>query len=593
MKSMSVLLLFICPFSVCCGCHENGNVSFNSRNFNNILRWRPAKPDFPGQKVLYSVRYKNYSGEYQTKKECQNITELYCDLTAETPSGHDIQYIAKVLANGRCHGHTTRFKPRAQTILGPPTLFIKPTRSSLYINVTLPLGPKGVSLVDIFKNSKKGPRETIIDYHLKITDPSWAAQDLENTTGQFFISVKHNQKYCGSVVYESTSDWGRGSSEAEFFCVLIPADPWTLMRWPLLGAALLATIVIISIWCTCNYVKGGKGDSRPKSLETIHRYPKIPPLDAKLSVSELGFWIPREQTVYSTIQAKSDGPVVVDGGYHNKQMLHQSWQDSCSSSVETGVHSPTPNLQDSSSEWSANYSTVVVHAPHEDNEDLQEADENDEMEGSSPLLFQGRGWDNGGTSPKLASHGAPPLTDINSCESNQSEPLLLNAVRDSNGQLVFPMFPFQIQTSVVGTAPLPSPERTPLLSDLIVSKEDGPSFVSSDSLDSSEWSDSGWDESTVNSPSPTYCNSHYCPTQPPNTTSSQYVLQSSYKKNWMPPEMHHGISSTDSSDYGQMNSPWTWSGLQEREEKEDGEHKGGDEESNHSVLGGWMVQIQE
>lgn len=561
-------------------------MTFNSRNFHNILRWLPATPDFPGQKVLYSVQYTSYPGEFQIKKECQNITELHCDLSAETPSGHDAQYIAKVLVDGRCHGQTIRFTPRAQTILGPPSLFIKSTLSSLYINVTLPLGPKGAPLEDIFKNSKKGPTTTLIDYHLKITDPPWAAQDLGNTTGQFFINVKNNQEYCGYVVYEPASDWGRGSSEEEFFCVLIPGDPWTLLRWPLLGAALLATIVIISIWCMCNYVKGGKKDSRPKSLDTIHRHPQIPPLDANLSISDLGFWS-CEPTVYTTIQPKPNGPVVVDGSYYSKQTLHQSWQDSCTSSVETGVHSPTPNLQDTSSDWSANYSAVVVHVPPEDNEDVQQA-ENDESETSSPLLFRGRGWENGGTSPKLASHGAPPLTD----ESNQSEPLLLNAVRDSNGQLVFPMFPFQIQTSAGGRAPLPNPERGPLLSYLIVSKEDGPSLISSDSIESSEGSDSGWDESTINSPSPTYCNSHYCPTQLPSTSSSQYVLQSSYKKNCMP-EVHHGISSTDSGDYGQMNSPWTWSGLQEREEKEDGEHRGGDEVSNNIVLGDWMLQIQE
>lgn len=52
---------------------------------------------------------------YQIKQECQNITALSCNLTAETPSVHDIHYQAKVFVNGRFHGRTNRFKPLADS----------------------------------------------------------------------------------------------------------------------------------------------------------------------------------------------------------------------------------------------------------------------------------------------------------------------------------------------------------------------------------------------------------------------------------------------------------------------------------------------
>lgn len=35
----------------------DGRVYFVSKNFYNILHWDPVEPAFPGEKVLYSVRY--------------------------------------------------------------------------------------------------------------------------------------------------------------------------------------------------------------------------------------------------------------------------------------------------------------------------------------------------------------------------------------------------------------------------------------------------------------------------------------------------------------------------------------------------------
>lgn len=66
------------------------------------------------QKTDYIVYWTDYRGDdqdYLIKDECQNITSLSCDLTAETPSVYDVYYRAKVMVNGTCYDITTFFKP--------------------------------------------------------------------------------------------------------------------------------------------------------------------------------------------------------------------------------------------------------------------------------------------------------------------------------------------------------------------------------------------------------------------------------------------------------------------------------------------------
>lgn len=155
---------------------------------------------------------------FQIKKDCQNITALSCDLTAETASVYDIQYEAWVFVNGSRYGKTTRFKPIAESknlyvhscsfisssqmytvmtfihssffvpiaIFGPPYLFTYTTVSSLHVDVTLPLGPNGISIADIINRSTNGHSKSVIIYTLNITEPKWAA----------LVSLHLNNRYC-------------------------------------------------------------------------------------------------------------------------------------------------------------------------------------------------------------------------------------------------------------------------------------------------------------------------------------------------------------------------------------------------------------
>ncbi|TDH11421.1 hypothetical protein EPR50_G00061440 [Perca flavescens] len=540
MWSMEVSIFFLfCYVSFSSG---NGRARFDSNNFYNVLKWDPK---MPGEKVLYSIQYRSDANEeaYQMKEECQNITALSCDLTAETPSLPDVYYQARVYSNGTLLYQTYRFKPIAETILGPPILSTYTTVSSLHVNVTLPLGPNGVSVADIISSSKNGPSKTVIFYTLTMTDPKGAAQVNINTTGQFVINLKNKQKeYCGYVFYQPSSEWGRPKSMEASFCVTQPDDPLMLLPWVLVSAALLTAIIIMAVVCMCNYAKGGMEKSLPQLLITTpSTQPRVlQTLDRNLIISKPEVCVPSDKTVYTTIRVKPNMPSIGSGGYSPQDI---PWQGSTGSSVDTGAHSRTSNPEDTSAQSSEIYSVVAVHVPAEQNEDFQQATNDNRETSNLPSSSSGESWDKGGASPNLTSNGVQPLPDLDLCESNPARPLLLQTVRDTKGQLVLPLLPFQLQSSTDDTVSLLNPERKLLLSDLIDSNKDGPSLASLQSFDSSEWSDSGCEDSAVQSPTQPYSNNHYFQTQPvapyfhqecQNTPPDNAIFESGYKQNWMP-----------------------------------------------------------
>ncbi|XP_034410347.1 interferon lambda receptor 1 [Cyclopterus lumpus] len=599
MWSMKVIILLLfCYASLSTG---NQTAYFVSRNFYNVLHWDLMKPAFPGEKVLYSVQYwSDATEQFRIKEECQNITALSCDLTAETPSVHDVQYWAKVYCNGRSCGSTLRLKPIAQTVFGPPTLSTYPRVSSLYVNVTLPLGPNGVSIADIITSSKKGPSKTVINYILKITHPTWAAQVHESTTGQFVISLKNNQtEYCGHVAYSPSTEWGRPKGEQASFCVTLPGDPLTLLPWLLVSAALLTAVITTSVVCMCKYTRGGKEKSIPQLLVTPFSTPTrvLQSPDRNVIISKAEVCIKSDQTVYATIRMKPNLPSVVSGGYSPQDILCQAWQDGTGSSFGTGEHSLTPNPEDTSAQSSEIYSVVAVHEP---NEDIQQATNDNRGTSNLPMSSSRESLDKAGARPKLSSHGVQPLPHPDPCESNPAKPLLLQTVRDTNGQLVLPSLIFQLQSSTDDTVPPLNPERKPLLSDLMDSKTERPSLASLKSHDGSELSDSGCDDSTVTTPTQTYCNTHYSPSQPvapyfhqgwKNPPSSDALLESGYKQNGLP-EILFETASEDSCEYRKTDYPRTWTGHKKEEQGEEDEDRG-EEETRQILLGGWVVQIQE
>lgn len=318
--------------------------------------------------------------------------------------------------------------------------------------------------------------------------------------------------------------------------------------------------------------------------------------DKNLIISKAEVFVQSEQTVYATIQMKPNMPSVGTGGYSPQDMPWQTQQGSTGSSVGTGAHSRSPNPEDTSAQSSEIYSAVAVHVPAEQNEDFQQAINDNRETSNPPLSSSGESWDKGEINQKLTSYGEQPLSDLNPGERNPAKPLLLHAVRDTNGQLMLPSLILQLQSSAGDTVSPLNPERKPLLSDLIDTKE-RPSLASLQSFDGSEWSDSGCDDSSVNTPTQPYCNTHYCPSPYihqgcQKTPCSDAIFESGYKQNWMPAILL-GSASKDSCEYRRTNYRWTWTSPKKEEEGEEDEDRGGEEESRQILLEGWGLQIQD
>ncbi|XP_060936989.1 interferon lambda receptor 1 [Limanda limanda] len=540
MWSVDVIILLL--FCYACLSTGNGEVRFVSKNFHNVLHWDPVAPTSSGEQVLYSVQY---DGEqFQMKQECQNISALTCDLTAETPSVPNVDYIAKVLVNGSMIGRTNpRFKPIAETTLGAPNLSTHANVSSLFVNVTLPLGPNGVSVADIISNSKSGPSQTVIEYTLQITEPKWAALVSEGTTGHFVINLKNNgTKYCGHVVYKPFAEYGRNLSEEASFCVTLADIPGMLTPWLIAMAALLVAIITTSVAWTCNYVKGGKKTDLPGSLGTTsgtskHQVLQSP--DVRI-ISTPVVCSPSYKAPFTSIQLKTHASSDRVGGYSPQDMPFQAWKDSTGTSEDTGEHSPTSSHPGTSGQSSEIYSSVAVHP------------------------------------------------DPNACESNAA--ICLDTLRDTNGQLVLSSLAPLLQSCPGDTG------RTPLLSSLIDSTEERPLLASLNSFDSS---DSGCDDGTVNSPAQPYANSHYIAShvsvphlnlQGQEAPSCDAVFGTGYKQNWLPAILHKAASK-DICGYTRTNYRRNWTPPKEEEEGEEDDDRG--EERSRQILGEWLVQLQE
>ncbi|XP_054636628.1 interferon lambda receptor 1 isoform X2 [Dunckerocampus dactyliophorus] len=507
------------------------------------------------------------------KSECQNITALSCNLTAETPSVPHVQYQAAVYANGRFHGLTTRLNPIAHTIFGKPILSMNTMSSSLYIRVTLPLGPNGTSVEDIIKSSKNGPITPLIEYTLNITSPRWAAQVHYNNSGNFVVDFHGKTKYCGYVVYKPSHEWGRPESEMADFCETPAYDPSEILPWSLMGVALLAALVMMSVGALCFYVKGGNGRKLPRSLEIYAptTLPKVEhPPDMSVTILKAKVCTQSEHVYLdkcTSIRPKPNGPSIGTGAYSPQDNTCQPWLGS------TGFSAARPNHQDVSSQSSVIYSSVAIAVPTEEKE--------------LPGVFLGE------SEGPLRSSDSQSAPNAEVWDSNPVGQLLLHTVQDINGQLQLPSLMLQLESNTVAH---PDPEGKPLLSDLLVSTEDGSSFTF---LQRSESSDSGCEDGTLNTPTlQDWDRAHFStnPTPPlgffldKNITSSGVNPQSGYKQNWMP-SFPFGSPCNDDL-YDTMSNP-SGTFVAHPKEMVDGalDKDKGSEEGIY--LGGWGLKIQE
>lgn len=524
---MVIFLLF------CYACVTSGNVMFISRNFYNNLTWDAAPARVPGETVLYSVFYGVTDDElFHEKAECQNITELHCDLTSETPPDHDTYYRARVMANGKHHGTSRSFKPIAQTVLSAPILSYYTTNTFLHINVTLPLGPNDESIADIIRRNHKGATEAETVYILFMKEPIQTVQ--KTVSGHFEVSLrKDGGKYCGYVVYTPVHELGRDVSEEARFCAMPQGEEPMVLPWLVLIVAVVIALMLMAVCFAKRYMKNVNKDSIPLFLvpdvtpSPVIMHPK------RVNISTLEISDESKWTVYATLKVNSTILSAESGDYaHKNTILFKE----VSSTDSEGLQRPEPG-RDDSAQSSDIYSTVTVVEPASYKNQTPPMSQENKLPQNRQLLST-----------------IKTLSSEDSFES-ESQQLILPTHRDKDGQLEFNLMPLNVSHTFTGPSKtLDPPEKKSLLSYVIVAPERGDNFVSLHSLESSDCSDSGLDENTLPTPTQDSEHSPYLPAQPdlaqfsPSCESSD----SGYKQNWMP------FVQTYKTNY-----PWTWSGTQD------------------------------
>ncbi|XP_051020540.1 interleukin-22 receptor subunit alpha-2 [Acomys russatus] len=116
-------------------------VQFQSRNFHNILHWRPGS-SLASNGSVYFVQYKTYGQrQWRDKRECWGTAALFCDLTNETSDLYE-PYYARVMAawagSFSAWSRTPRFTPWWETKLDPPVMTITQVNASLLVFLHAP-----------------------------------------------------------------------------------------------------------------------------------------------------------------------------------------------------------------------------------------------------------------------------------------------------------------------------------------------------------------------------------------------------------------------------------------------------------------------
>ncbi|TSK20177.1 Interleukin-20 receptor subunit alpha [Bagarius yarrelli] len=541
-------------------------VYFESRNFHSRLRWDQVK--IAGQEVRYSVKYNVYGERPQPMTGCQNISELFCDLSSVMTNVRS-KYNGKIMAGELCLGEFMHFVPFEETILEAPTLSVITAESSFTVSVTTPMGPQNRSIKEISCWERcQDSGKSSVNYIVSLTYPETdAGKVFTNTSGTITLShLDQNTMYCGVVLYELTHPYIKQQSENTTFCVTLPvADkPWIPV---FIGSALVAFFllnILLLILCQQYVTRKRK---LPKTLQIMSTYP-IPDFnpDPKVKITTVKVF---NESPWNTVESElalsrvpKNIQAVTNQGYTAQDDHDPDWH--CHSYSNEHV-APVR------AESCTSYSMVVgVKAPH-DREELSSC-ANDSGLGDC-------------ISPGLSSCTDEDLFQVISHTELEDDPgmsesystskiLVLPVSRGDNGKLQFSSLAFQPMVSNIDH----SSEIIPLVATSTPAGERAlTDFIS---IDESNWTD--------NELRPKYRKAYLpngvpqsCSELPSGETIFKVLLSdSNYRDNWVPgiqPDLlpEDTISIVDSQ-------------LHELAETEEDIDK-----LEASLLSGWMVQIQE
>lgn len=240
--------------------------AFSSTNFENILTWETEADIPPG--TVFDVQYKQYGEKsWLNKRECQSITQHFCNLTRETENFTE-HYYARVRATGQnyCSSNwvrSERFQPRKETIIGAPEVEYVPYVRSVKFLIRPPYTPlRGeddhqLTVEDIY--SKFGA----VDYHLTIFNQRTHQKWTKNEHNKEFevFNLDPDTEYNGTVYIYLL----QRSSKAQVFWVKTLADN-TWLLYCFVALAFCAGLVFAAIsYVIYKYVK--QHSAQPMSLD--------------------------------------------------------------------------------------------------------------------------------------------------------------------------------------------------------------------------------------------------------------------------------------------------------------------------------------
>lgn len=253
------------------------NVTFNATNFEYVLQWNK---DYLPPDVLFSVQYKRYGQSgWSLFSECQNITEVYCNLTNSiTGDEEDFmehQYFGRVRAiTSNCSSDwvmSKRLNPRDDTFLILPKLnYIEHVSSVTILVPTLSLAlrskdNKQVTVEELYKDQR-------FEYHLILFNAElrdiWQKPQKDK---MFEVSgLSPNTEYNGSV-YIMIGD-KRKSEILNFVVKTLPDHSLATLIVSLI-TIFVAVLGTVMLYLSCKYVR--RQAKTPSSLD-FKKFIRIP-----------------------------------------------------------------------------------------------------------------------------------------------------------------------------------------------------------------------------------------------------------------------------------------------------------------------------
>ncbi|KYO22781.1 interferon gamma receptor 2 [Alligator mississippiensis] len=185
------------------------NVTIDSRNFYNLLRWAPVQVE--KDPVFYTVQYKTQSYDKWGEINCTHIAETKCNFTSTEIQSHWITFfrVRSELEDMQSDWvETDAFMAAKDTIVGPLTLKdVVSNPDSLLLNFLPPLG-KVTSIFDVEYLVHYWEKSTAIKKTITTRNTQVELQNLRQLTEYCFqiqAAVKHSLRSYSCGLLSNTS----------------------------------------------------------------------------------------------------------------------------------------------------------------------------------------------------------------------------------------------------------------------------------------------------------------------------------------------------------------------------------------------------